>query len=244
MIPKIIHYAWLGNTPLPPLACKCLESWKKYCPDYEIKCWDESNYDYTAHPYPREAYYHKKYAFVVDYMRLDILYQYGGIFFDTDVEVIKNLNPLLTCKAFTGFEQGEYGDFPVNIGAGVGACIGNPIIKVMLDDYSHRKFIDINGNLNMTPCPTYQTKVLKSFGLIKENYCQDLGDIVVFPSDYFCPQNYYTSQTEITSNTYSIHHYSATWMPRYRKIWHYFTKRIKWLKQFDRFRKKLTGKES
>lgn len=244
MIPKTIHYAWFGNNPLPPLAIKCMESWKKYCPDYEIKGWNESNYDYTLHPYPYEAYKHKKYAFVTDYMRMDILYRYGGIFFDTDVEIIKNFDSLMTYEGFTGFECGEFEEFPVNVGIGIGANKGNPIIKAMLDDYDGRQFIDEKGKLNMTPCPLYQTRVLKSFGLIPENTCQNLGDMIVFPTEYFCPKNYYTAKTKITPNTYSIHHYSATWMPSYRKIWHFFTQRISLIKKLDCVRKKLTGRGS
>ena len=241
MIPKIIHYAWFGNNPLPESVKTCIESWKKYCPDYEIRCWNESNYDYKLTQYTHEAYVHKKYAFVTDYLRLDILYRYGGIFFDTDVEVIRGFDPLLKYTGFTGFEHGEYEDYPVNVGIGVGIGVeaGNPIIKAMLEDYAGRVFIRADGTLDMTPCPTFQTRVLKRFGLILENRQQDLGHIVVFPTEYFCPKNYYTSEVTITSNTYSIHHYAATWMPSYRKVWHFLTQKIYFFRKIDQVRKRV-----
>lgn len=242
MIPKIIHYAWFGKKPLPESAVKCIESWKKYCPDYEIKRWDETNYDYKKHRYMREAYESKKFAFVVDYMRLDVLYQYGGIFFDTDVEVIKNFDPLLTLAGFAGFEHGEHKNEEVNVGIGIGSEAGNPVIKAMLDDYQDRKFLLENGGFNMTPCPIYQTNVLKKFGIVLENYRQDLGDIVIFPTDYFCPVNYYTGKTKITINTYIIHHYTATWMPFYRKVWHFLKQKFLLFRYIDSVRRKVLNK--
>lgn len=242
MIPKVIHYAWFGEKPLPPAAVKCISSWKRYCPDYEIRRWDEANYDYKAHPYTREAYEHKKYAFVTDYLRLEVLFRYGGIFFDTDVEVIRNFDALLELPGFTGFEHGEYKNPPVNVGVGVGVQAGNPIIKAMIDDYKQRSFVEENGKPNLTPCPVYQTDILKRFGLTPEDHEQDLGHMVIFPTDYFCPMNYYTGKLSVTDNTYSIHHYSATWMPLYRRVWHYFTQKVTLLRRMDRVRKKLSGK--
>lgn len=242
MIPKTIHYAWFGGKPLPPNVIKCIESWKKYCPDYEIKRWDESNYDFNKHHYPREAYAQEKYAFAVDYLRLEVLYKFGGIFFDTDVEVIKNIDPLLIYPCFAGFEHGEFNNLPVNAGIGMGAEAGNPVVKAMLEDYNHHFFIGTDGVLNMTPCPAYQTEVLLHFGLKPENRKQNLGDIIVFPTDYFCPKDYCTSKISITQNTYSIHHYSATWMPGYRRVWHLLTQKIPPLRTFDKVRKKIMGK--
>jgi hypothetical protein len=244
MIPKIIHYAWFGHNTLPPIAVNCIQSWEKYCPDYEIRRWDESNYNYRVHPYTREAYANRKYAFVTDYLRLDVLYQFGGIFFDTDVEVVKNFDPLLSLIGFTGFEHGENKEPPVNVGIGIGAGAGNPIIKAMLDDYLGRKFVLDNGELNMTPCPFYQTQILKKYGLVLENRRQDLGDMVIFPIDYFCPMDYYTSKVTITPNTYSIHHYSASWMPIHRRVWHFLTQKIPPLRTVNRWRKKLLGKDT
>lgn len=239
MIPKIIHYAWFGNKPLPKSGVECLKSWKKYCSDYEIKRWDESNYDFNSHQYTREAYAYRKYAFVTDYLRLEVLYKYGGIFFDTDVEVLKSYDPLLTCVGFTGFEHGECENEPVNvgIGVGVGSEARNPIIKAMLEDYADRTFIYADGRLDLTPCPAFQTAVLKRFGLILENRQQDMGNMIVFPTEYFCPKNYYTAETKITSNTYSIHHYSASWMPMHRKAWHFMTQKVALFRWIDRVRK-------
>lgn len=243
MIPKIIHYAWFGKKELPPMAMKCIESWKKICPDYKIIRWDESNYDYNKHPYTKEAYRNGKYAFVVDYLRLDVLYQFGGIFFDTDVELIKSVEPLLSYPAFAGFECGEYHNFMVALGLGAGAEAGNPVIKAMLDDYAEKSFLDSRGNLNLTPCPAYQTNVLKNLGLKLENKQQNLDYITIFPTDYFCPVNYSTGKISITSHTYSIHHYLATWMPAYRRGWHFLTQKFSFLRKADKIRKKIQGKD-
>ena len=147
MIPKIIHYCWFGGNPLPPSAEKCIESWKKFCPDYEIRRWDESNYDITKNQYMQEAYQCKKWGFVPDYARLDIIYDHGGIYLDTDVEIIKTFDELLDCVAFGGVEQ----ESPyVALGLGFGAEKGNDIIRQLRDKYDELHFME-DGQMNLTP---------------------------------------------------------------------------------------------
>lgn len=221
MIPKKIHYCWLGRKPLPPLAEKCLKSWKKYCPDYEIILWSEDNYDFTKHPYMKQAFEAKKWGFVPDYARLDIIYQHGGIYLDTDVEIIKSLDSLLDNKIYMGFESLEH----VNLGLGFGAEAGHPLLKKMLDDYDNYSFVNEDGSLNLTASPVIQTKLLSTLGL-----CNDSGKIQmlpeyvkVFPAEFFAPKNYITNKTSITPNTYSIHHYDGSWLPLKAKISKFFS---------------------
>ena len=149
MIPKIIHFFWFGDKELPDRDKKNIETWKKYCPDYEIKLWNEKNYKIPDIQYVQDAYKRQKWGHVSDYARLDVLYQYGGIYFDTDVEVVKNLNPLLNLKGFIGFENG----INLNTGQGVGAEPGNSVIKGMMDAYHERKFLKEDNTCDLTPCP-------------------------------------------------------------------------------------------
>lgn len=214
MIPKKIHYCWFGGKPLPPLAEKCLASWKKNCPDYEIICWDESNYDVTKNRYMREAYESQKWAFVSDYARKDIIYQHGGIYLDIDVEVIKPLDPLLSNKAFMGTEK----DGEVSLGLGFGAEPKNEILKEMRDIYNEVSFINLDGSYNLTTCLTYENTVLRKYGITNINEEQFIEGIHIYPTDYFCPKAGYGTDINITSNTFSIHHYAASWVPLNRKI--------------------------
>ena len=208
MIPKKIHYCWFGRNPLPELAVRCLESWKKYCPDYEIIRWDEDNYPVSKNPYMQQAYEARKWGFVPDYARLDIVYQYGGIYLDTDVEIIKSLDDLLTESAFMGFEAADR----VNLGQGFGAEAGHPLIAEMRDRYETLQFSNPDGSLNMVPSPQYQTEVLKRHGLQSGGLEQRILDAHIYPVDYFCPKNLETGKISITANTYSIHYFDASWM--------------------------------
>lgn len=207
MIPKVIHYCWFGGSELPEYVERCIQSWKKYCPDYQIIRWDESNYDYRKFPFCEEAYKEKKWAFVSDVARLDIVYSYGGIYLDTDVELIKGLDELLTEHAFMGFERGRL----VATGLGFGGEKGNPIIKNNLDAYLNRSFLNEDGSMNLTPCPVITTDVLMTFGLKKIDQTQDLIDMKVFSSDCFCPMLLSDGTAEVGDNTYSIHHYAGSW---------------------------------
>lgn len=207
MIPKIIHYCWFGKNELPALAKKCIESWKKHCPDCEIIEWNEDKFDITCNQYVRQAYESKKYAFVSDYARFYIIYNYGGIYLDTDVEVLKPLDIFLNNNAFMGFES-EQGVAP---GLILGGVKGNLIIKEILDSYANRKFIYPNGKYNLTTVIFYSTDILLKYGLRIDNSLQLVKDIVIYPKTYFCPLSYESDKTDFSDNTYSIHHFAASW---------------------------------
>lgn len=207
MIPKIIHFFWFGDKELPDRDKKNIETWKKYCPDYEIKLWNEKNYKIPDIQYVQDAYKRQKWGHVSDYARLDVLYQYGGIYFDTDVEVVKNLNPLLNLKGFIGFENG----INVNTGQGVGAEPGNSVIKGMMDAYHERKFLKEDNTCDLTPCPEINTEYLKTLGLKQNDKRQRIKDMEIFPTEYFCPKHILTGVISVTENTYSIHHFNGSW---------------------------------
>ena len=207
MIPKIIHYCWFGGNPLPESALKCIESWKKYCPDYEIKEWNESNFDVSANRYTHEAYQKKKYAFVTDYVRLYVLNNYGGIYMDTDVEVTKSLDDFLKYSAFSGFEQGN--KIPTGI---IGAEAGNKWIGLLIDDYDNRAFIRTNGEMDLTTNVALITKkTVANYSIKLNNTEQHLDDVSLFPFDYFCAKNFTDGKIVTTQNTYTIHHFAGSW---------------------------------
>lgn len=211
-IPKIIHYCWVGGAPKPKSVITCIESWKKYCPDYEIIEWNEDNYDFHKNKYMNQAYENKKWGFVPDYARLDIIYEHGGIYLDTDVELIKNLDDLLQYDAFMGFEETGNGEYFVNCGHGFGAAPHHEIIKEARDLYDSLSFIKEDGSLNMLASPYYTTLSLKKFGLVQQNRQQELDHMIVFASDVLCPKNFMTGKIHLTKNTVSIHHFTASWL--------------------------------
>lgn len=206
MIPKVIHYCWFGRNPLPPLAEKCIASWRKFLPEYEIKEWNEDNFDVNIIPYTAEAYAAKKYAFVSDYARFWILYHYGGVYFDTDVEVIKPMDDILAAGAFMGCEQ----DFPimVNPGLGIAASAQMPLYKKLLDYYTPLHFDA--GNIAMT-IVDHTTYVLKTMGLVEGEEIQRVADCNIYPAEYFNPTHIVTKRLYITTNTRSIHRYADSW---------------------------------
>ena len=207
MIPKVIHYCWFGRNEKPELAQKCIASWKKFCPEYEIKEWNENNYDYTKNKYMQEAYEAQKWGFVSDYARLDIIYQYGGFYFDTDVELIKGLDSLIGYKAFVGFEDGHY----VANGLGFGAEAGCRILKEQRDYYDNLSFINGDGSYNLRPGPQYFTDVLLSKGLQQNNKMQEIEDLTILPMDYLNPKSFLTEELSLTDNSIAIHHAAMSW---------------------------------
>lgn len=213
MIPKKIHYCWFGGKELPKLAKKCIESWKKYCPDYEIICWNESTFDINSNQYVKEAYENKKYAFVTDYVRLYALYKFGGIYMDTDVEVIKPLDAFLQNTAFSGFESNNY--VPTGIMASEKET---EILKKLLDYYNDRSFIKDDGSLDMTTNTQTITAIFEKLGLKKDNKFQVIEKFSLYPSEYFCPIDCSTKKKNITENTHTIHWFSGSWMPLKDKI--------------------------
>lgn len=212
MIPKVIHYCWFGKNKIPEKLQKCIDSWERIMPDYEIKQWNEDNYDINKCAYMKEAYEAKKWGFVPDYARLDICYTYGGIYLDTDVEVLKKFDALLNLEAFCGFEK--YRDQKIsgiNIGQGFGCEKGHSTIKIMRDNYNDMHFVNSDGSLNLTASPRINTKPLEKLGLKYIDTIQNIGGLTIFPTEYFCPMNAYTGEINITQNTYSIHHFATTW---------------------------------
>lgn len=212
-IPKIIHYCWFGGNPLPELAEKCIESWKKYLPDYEIIRWDEKNFDFNMNDYVKEAYENKKWAFITDYVRLYAMYNYGGIYMDTDVEVLKSLDRFLIHPAFSGFED------KVNIPTGIMASEKHSKwIKRLLDYYDGRHFV-INGKIDYTTNVLIITDITKKYyGLKQNNKYQDMGDVVMYPNDYFCPKDHINGEIYLTENSYCIHHFAGSWQNKGMKF--------------------------
>lgn len=207
MIPKVIHYCWFGRNPLPSLAKKCIASWKKYLPDYEIKEWNEDNFDLDMYPYVREAYDNRKFAFVTDVVRLYALYNEGGIYMDTDVEVLKSLDPFLHHTAFSGFESETL--IPTGIMA---SEKGGKWAKDNLDYYNNRHFVLPDGNFDLTTNVTTITNYMLNHGLQQNNTFQDFPNLITFyPKDYFCPISLKDFKLYKTQNTACIHHFAGSW---------------------------------
>ena len=214
-VPKVIHYCWFGGNPLPELAKKCIASWKKFLPDYEIKEWNEHNFDVNMIAYTREAYRLKKYAHVSDYARFWILYNYGGIYFDTDVEVIRPLDDIIARGVFMGFEHPDgvvYDEQSGTLAAGLGMGVvpAHPFFGKVVDFYNHIHFAGWNGKStgNVTDLIPklldYEHKQILDGGIV----CVD--DLLIYPTEYFCPIEYATKKMTITENTRTIHHYMAS----------------------------------
>lgn len=232
MIPKIIHYCWFGGKPLPPLALSCINSWKKFFPDYEIKEWNEKNFDVNQIKYTKEAYKQKKYAYVSDYARFKILKEYGGIYFDTDVEIIRSFKDIIDNGNFFGFEVDPDGKntpgiyapkycFAVNPGLGFGFEKNHPFLNDIIKKYSTLSFDGGEMNPWLKTIVAYTTELLCKYGLENRKGIQTISFkkeeslfysyITIYPSDYFAPTNVITGKTHITKNTRSIHRYMGSW---------------------------------
>lgn len=225
MIPKVIHYCWFGKNKIPDQYKTFMKTWEEYCPDYEIVQWNENNFDVSSNPYCMEAYKAGQWAFVSDYARLKIIYEEGGIYLDTDVELVRNIDALLQNKAYIGFQN----DYEVNTGLGFGAERHNPAIGTMLAMYGHRHFADNNGGYDRVPCPATNTAALLACGLKNgktgSRQIQRLDGITIYPEEYFNPMNWNNGKIQLTENTYTIHHYAGSWssaqtkkMARIKKI--------------------------
>ena len=209
MIPKVIHYCWFGRNPLDEKAQKCIQSWRKYFPDYEIKQWDESNFDVSEIPFMMHAYQDKKWAFVSDVARLMIVYKYGGIYFDTDVEVVSSYDDVLqeAPQGFIGFETTGQ----VASGLGFGAEKGHPFLKKLIDLYRETDYCAYKDRLSDIACTVITTDIMRKNGLVQNNQRQYVCDFEVYPSEYFSPIDYHTGKLKRHVKTHSIHWYSATW---------------------------------
>jgi len=208
MIPKIIHYCWFGRGEKPELAVKCIDSWKRYLLDYELKEWNEDNFDITQNQYVCEAYENRKFAFVTDYVRLYAIYTEGGIYMDTDVEVVGSYNQFLHHHAFSGFETD--GNVPTGMMA---AEKGSVWAKELLDQYQERVFVQSDGSFDMTTNTTVITNYMLRKGLMLNNQYQDFpGLCTMYPADFFCPKDHRTGKIRCTKNTVCIHHFAGSWL--------------------------------
>ncbi len=206
VIPKKIHYCWFGGGDMPPRFQKNIDTWRKYCPDYEIVRWDENNYDMTKNRYMRQACEKHMWGYVSDYARLDVINQYGGIYLDTDVEAVRSFDSLLGYGLFCGFQDRDY----VNFGVGFGAKSGHPILEELLGLYGELSFINKDGSLNLTTCPIYQTQILERHGLQSNGMPQRIEDCLVLSAEYFSPFNMFGFGW-VTEQTFSIHQYAGSW---------------------------------
>lgn len=210
MIPKTIHYCWFGNKDLPKVYREYMKSWTRFMPDFQIKRWDESNFNIDEYPFTRKAYSLGKMAFVSDYARLKILYEHGGVYFDTDVELIGSINDLLDKGGFMGFEKDSNSPrgcvLNVNIGLGFAVEPNNQIIKEVIDYY------DTHVDDEYLTVVVIVTDILKKHGLKCSDNPVTIDGITIYPCDYFCPIEFMSTKLDITSNTRSIHHYSASWL--------------------------------
>lgn len=218
ILSKTIHYCWFGGKPLPPVAERCIESWKKFFPDYEIKRWDETNFDVNAVRYTAQAYKCRKYAFVSDYARFHILYNHGGLYFDTDVQVIKGMEDIVKAGAFMGFEKPEDG-MPgpaagVAAGLGIGANPGLELYREVLDAYAEMDFLTPDGKPNTTTVVRYTTSILEKHGLKVDNTLQTVAGITIYPWEYFCPVALNSKNLQISDRTRSIHLFAGTWFSK------------------------------
>ncbi len=229
-IPKVIHYCWFGGNELPKTAQKCIDSWRRYLPDYEIKRWDESNFDVDIIPYTRDAYKAKKYAFVSDYARYWILYHHGGLYFDTDVEVIKHIDDIVAKGSWMGCEspchsgtttkdstRAPWGVPWVNPGLGLGMSKGLDIAKEILSIYETMKFTTPDHKAELENVVSVTTRILTIHGLNYTSEIQTVGDISIYPSDYFCPISTDDGKMRLTVNTRSIHWFDQSWQSPLRK---------------------------
>jgi hypothetical protein len=211
MIEKKIHYCWFGNNPLPKKAQICIDSWKRFFPDYEIIEWNEKNFDVNFNKYAKQAYDNKKFAFFTDVARLFIIYNNGGIYFDVDVEVIKKFDDvLLENDAFFGLETNS----TVNTGLGFGASKNNWIVKELLEDYNNKDFLNQEGKMDITPCPITNSKIFKREGFKLDGTYEKINGVAVYPIDFFNPLEAATGKLNKTKNTHSIHWFLKSWVPK------------------------------
>lgn len=207
MIPRVIHVCWFGGRPLPEAAQACVASWRKHCPSYEIRQWDERNFDVAQSPFSREAAERGEWAFVSDYARLAIVHEHGGIYLDTDVELVRPLDELLAFQAFFGFQE----DRTVNTGHGFGAVPRQPVVAALLAAYEARAFVGPDGRPDRTPCPQRDAPVFSRLGFALDGTRQERDGVVILPAACFSPKSFHSGRVTATAETYAIHHFDASW---------------------------------
>lgn len=241
-IPKVIHYCWFGRNPLPKSVRRCIESWRRYLPGYEIREWNEDNFDVDIIPYTHEAYERKKYAFVSDFARFYILYHHGGVYFDTDVKVIRPMDDIISRGAFMGIEQSKT-SLGVNPGLGIAAEPETELYRTMLDYYAALHFADADGVQLPGTVVKHTTDVLYRYGFVPENRIQQVAGVWIYPNDWFNPLDDATGRLTVTDNTRSIHLYSKTWVDNYGPVRIWITRwlhRIFGIERIQRLKKYIT----
>lgn len=207
MIPKIIHYCRFGGKEKPASVCKCIDTWRKYCPDFEIKEWNETNFDVNSTQYTQDAYKIGNYAFVSDVARLKVLTEEGGIYFDTDVEVVKDFSPLLENKAFLCFEGTQH------IATSTMGCKPHhPLFEEFYGLYAKEKLFKPDSTVNTDTNVVRLTKLLQNHGLLLNGQQQEIAGVTIYPYSYFSPYDYVDGRLRKTDDTYSIHWYSQSWL--------------------------------
>lgn len=231
-IPKIIHYCWFGKKEIPVQYRKWMKSWKHYCPDYEIIEWNENNYDVNKSRYASQAYGSGKWAFVSDYARIDIIYEYGGVYLDVDVELVKNIDEMLRNDAFCGFETNRY----VAFGLGFGAKRFHPIMREIKKYYDDICFVSDDGKMDQTTCPIIQTNILEQYGLKCNGEFQLLDEMTVYPSRILCGMSPYSFRVARNlKDTYAIHHYTGSWLEEHQRKRDLILNMKKWSKSYSYF---------
>lgn len=213
MIPKIIHYIWFGKNSYSQQVLKCIQSWKMYCADYKIKQWSEENFEISDNTFAKEAYDSKKWAFVSDYARLKILYEYGGIYLDTDMEILQKIDDFLSCEMFLGFESKN------SVAGGIiGIQKANPLVLELLKIYENRKFILENGEFDTTPIVYFIANLLAKQGFKLNNRFQKIDGICLYPSEFFYPKSNFSGKLNLSSNSHTIHHYDGSWLDETQRL--------------------------
>lgn len=208
VIPKIIHYMWLGKKEIPDILKQCIDSWKRYCPDYEIIRWDESNYDVHKNEFVSQAYDNKMYGFVPDYARIELLYEYGGIYLDTDVELIRNLDDLLYQDAFCSVEKWQV----LNWGGCSGAIKGHVALIPFLDRWAKRSLVRKDGTIDNLSSGMIDTSIAIEEGYKVNGKNQTVNGMNIYAYDYFHPYDYMSGKLEATDDTFSVHHFNGGWL--------------------------------
>ena len=220
-IPKLVHYCWFGKSEKPSLVKKCISSWSEKLPDYKIIEWNESNFDINFNTYVKNAYEFNKFAFVSDYVRIYALYNYGGIYLDTDVEVFKSFDNLLSNESFWGFEQDNYVATST-----IGSKKNNKILKEILDIYDNKNFINNDGTIDNTTNVIIITNLIKEKGIVMNGEFQETDCLTFYPQEYFSPYNYSNCKYLITDKSYCIHHFYKSWLPLNNRVKGYIKKII------------------
>jgi hypothetical protein len=207
MIPRVIHYCWFGGRSLPPAAEACIDSWRKVCPGYELRRWSEEQFDVSQCAFARQAFERSEWAFLSDYARLKIVHDHGGIYLDTDVELVRPLDDLLVFQAFFGFQH----DQTVNTGHGFGAVPRQAVVAALLSSYEAQDFIKADGQPDRTPCPQRDSAVFERLGFRLDGTRQERDGVAIVPPPFFSPKSFHSGRVAMTAETYAIHHFDASW---------------------------------